>query len=70
MYLLNTIYREREESLMAEEKETAIDIDVSVNVPDETAEFCIAVLNNWMKNGDRHLNLCEREDGTQFLIEY
>ena len=70
MYLLNNIYRERKESLMAKAKETSIDIGVSVNATDETAEFCIAVLNNWMKNGDRHLNLCEREDGTQFLIEY
>lgn len=55
---------------MAKAEELTVDIGVSVNVPDETAEFCIAVLNNWMKNGDRHLNLCEREDGTQFLLEY
>lgn len=55
---------------MATAEELTVDIGVSVNVPDETAEFCIAVLNNWLKNGDRHLNLCEREDGTQFLLEY
>lgn len=54
---------------MEKAKEIGIDIGVSVNVPDETAGFCIAVLNNWMKNGDRRLELCEKEDGTQFLIE-
>lgn len=53
----------------AKSEELTVNIGVSVNVPDETAEFCIAVLNNWMKNEDRRLEICEREDGTQFLIE-
>lgn len=50
-------------------KNSKMELEVGISVSDETAEFCIAVLNNWMKNGDRHLELCEREDGTQFLIE-
>lgn len=53
-----------------EKDSTEINVGLDVKIQDETAEFCIAVLNNWLKNGDRHLNLCEREDGTQFLIEY
>ena len=54
---------------MSKVDELTIGISANLNVPDETAEFCIAVLNNWMKNGDRHLELCEKDDGTQFLIE-
>lgn len=49
--------------------DTSIEVGVRLSVSDETAEFCIAVLNNWMQNGDRHLELCERDDGVQFLIE-
>lgn len=54
---------------MGKSKEITIDIGVSVNVPDETAEFCIAVLNNWLKNGDRRVELYEKENGAQILIE-
>lgn len=54
---------------MATAEELTVDIGVSVNVPDETAEFCIAVLNNWLKNGDRRIELYEKENGAQILIE-
>ena len=54
---------------MAKADELTIGIGISIAVSDETAEFCIAVLNNWLKNGDRRIELYEKEDGAQILIE-
>lgn len=44
-------------------------IGITPSIEDETAELCIALLNIWLKNGNRRLELFEKENGAQFLIE-
>lgn len=46
-----------------------IQIPIDISISDETAAICIALLNSWMKDADRHLELFEEDDGKQFLVE-
>ena len=54
---------------MAQIDNINLTIGVTPSIEDETAELCIAILNIWLKNGNRHLELFKKENGAQFLIE-